>query len=202
MRDFVKVSCVLKEGGYVFDMMIETPSLDLLPGLLSAMDEGYSPNTSDVTPAEVAIRRSEIRMDEEGFVDKMIGARDPQHMSRMPAGRLPSLSWWVVEDGVFLGSVQLRWQEGTHALPAHVLGHIGYAIRPSARGKGIGTLAARHACQHAFERGMEHVEIACKEENIASRRIIENLGGACVKTFVQARKVVFVYKVMLDGLRF
>ena len=45
------------------------------------------------------------------------------------ARRLPGFKRWLW-DGEFCGSIGLRWQPGTTALPPHCLGHIGYAVVP------------------------------------------------------------------------
>lgn len=45
------------------------------------------------------------------------------------ATRLPGIRRWIW-DGEFCGSIALRWQQGTTALPPYCLGHIGYAVVP------------------------------------------------------------------------
>ena len=44
-------------------------------------------------------------------------------------------------DGWFSGSIGFQWQPTTPDLPAHVLGHIGYAVVPWKRGRGCATRA-------------------------------------------------------------
>ena len=51
------------------------------------------------------------------------------------AARLPGFRLWLW-DTEFCGSIGLRWQPGTSELPAHVLGHIGYAVVPWKEGHG------------------------------------------------------------------
>ena len=56
--------------------------------------------------------------------------------------KLPFIVRWMW-DGDFCGSISLRWQTGTDALPPHVLGHIGYAVVPWKRGRGYASEALR-----------------------------------------------------------
>src|SRR5437899_7074529 len=53
--------------------------------------------------------------------------------------RVPATYWWIVEGSTYLGAITLR-----HALNEKLLeggGHIGYGVRPSARGRGLATWA-------------------------------------------------------------
>ena len=78
----------------------------------------------------------------------------------------------------------LRWQEGTDTLPAHVLGHVGYAIVPWKRGRGYASEALRVMLERARAVGLGRVEITTDRENAASRRVIEKNGGRLVGEFV------------------
>src|SRR5687768_7561622 len=56
----------------------------------------------------------------------------------LPHGWVTATLYWLVEDGQFVGTVNIR-----HELNDWLLrygGHIGYAIRPSWRRRGYGTL--------------------------------------------------------------
>lgn len=82
--------------------------------------------------------------------------------------------WWV--DGVeFLGRIAIRHRL-TPALRA-VGGHIGYDVRPSARGRGHGTAMLATALPVAATLGIDPALITCDADNIASRRVIERNGG-------------------------
>ncbi len=79
---------------------------------------------------------------------------------------------WILEDGQIQGGIALR-----HELN-EISGHIGYGIRPSARGRGLATWALGEMLQLARGRGMERVMLVCVAGNIASARTIEHNGGA------------------------
>ncbi|WP_327633567.1 GNAT family N-acetyltransferase [Kribbella sp. NBC_00482] len=89
--------------------------------------------------------------------------------------RVHASYWWIVEDGVYLGAISLR-----HALNEKLLeggGHIGYGVRPSARGRGLATWALGAVLDQARVRGMDRVLITCDDDNVASARTIERNGG-------------------------
>nr|WP_275426719.1 GNAT family N-acetyltransferase [Elioraea rosea] len=90
--------------------------------------------------------------------------------------RLPGYTRWV-SDGGFCGFVNIRWQKGTEALPAHVSGHIGYGVVPEKRGRGIATRALALMLDEARGLGLAHVELTAEADNVASHRVIERNGG-------------------------
>lgn len=56
-------------------------------------------------------------------------------------------------------------------------GHIGYGIRPSERGKGLGKLQLELGLQKAKEMGLERVMVSCNAFNKASDAVIKHCGG-------------------------
>jgi predicted acetyltransferase len=91
------------------------------------------------------------------------------------AGRVHSDYWWIVEDDTYLGAIALR-----HALTEFLLrvgGHVGYGVRPSARGRGLAAWALRSLLPRARELGLERLLLTCADANPASSRTIENVGG-------------------------
>ena len=97
------------------------------------------------------------------------------HATALPEGRVHSDYWWMVEDEEFVGYLAIR-----HELTDLLLqegGHIGYAVRPSRRGRGHATRALALALGRARELGLERVLLTCEEDNTASARTIERNGG-------------------------
>lgn len=91
------------------------------------------------------------------------------------AGRVHATYWWIVDHDTYLGAISLR-----HALNDFLLragGHVGYGIRPSARGRGLAAWALRSVLPHARALGMERVLVTCEDTNLASARTIEKAGG-------------------------
>jgi predicted acetyltransferase len=91
-------------------------------------------------------------------------------------GVVPEDMYWLVRDGAeVLGASRLR-----HTLtPAleDVGGHIGYSIRPSARGQGYGMLLLALTLERAGARGLARVLLTCDTANVGSARVIERNGG-------------------------
>jgi len=82
---------------------------------------------------------------------------------------------WIVEEADYLGRVSLR-----HQLTDALLtwgGHIGYGVRPSARGRGAATYALSAILSLCRERGIDPALVTCDVDNAASRRTIEHNGG-------------------------
>jgi predicted acetyltransferase len=106
-------------------------------------------------------------------------------------------------DGEFCGSIGLRWQPGTSALPPHVLGHVGYAVVPWKRGLGYATLALKLLLPDARAEGLEHVELTTDADNVASQRVITANGGVLVEDFLKpeshGRGEALRFRIDLDG---
>ena len=95
--------------------------------------------------------------------------------SPRPAGFVTATSLWMVEGDEVLGRVSLR-----HALTPFLLqvaGHIGYAVRPSARRRGVATRALALTLPIAASRGIDPALITCDVTNVGSRKVIEANGG-------------------------
>ena len=105
---------------------------------------------------------------------------------RLPDGttrkRLPGFNRWI-SDGAFCGSIGMRWQPGTAALPPHVLGHIGFSVVPWRRRLGIATRALALLLPEVREIGLDHVELTTDPENLASQKVILSNGGVLVERF-------------------
>ncbi|WP_433788515.1 GNAT family N-acetyltransferase [Actinoplanes sp. CA-252034] len=90
-------------------------------------------------------------------------------------GLVHATYWWMVEDDTILGTISLR-----HSLTDFLLqagGHIGYAVRPSARGRGVAGWALGDVLEVARRRSLTLVLITCDVDNTASARVIEKCGG-------------------------
>jgi predicted acetyltransferase len=107
------------------------------------------------------------------MVDFILAQERPE--SPRPVGWVPSTQRWMVAGGQFVGRISLR-----HELTELLFtwgGHIGYSVRPSARGRGLATEALRRMLPLCSERGLDQVLVTCDEGNLASRAVIETNGG-------------------------
>lgn len=93
----------------------------------------------------------------------------------LAVGRVPCSYRWILANGAVVGTIAVR-----HRLNEGLLvrgGHIGYAVEPGSRRRGVATASVRLALAIASKRGLETVLITCEAENTASARTIERVGG-------------------------
>ncbi|NEE01352.1 GNAT family N-acetyltransferase [Phytoactinopolyspora halotolerans] len=95
--------------------------------------------------------------------------------SPRPGGHVPATTMWWVDGTDYLGRIAIRhrltdslWRLG---------GHIGYDVRPSARRQGHATAMLKSALPIARDLGIEQALVTCDDDNVASRKVIENNGG-------------------------
>ena len=121
------------------------PSRDYLPGYVSALERGWSPDNMRGEPAAQE-ELEQIAADADAFLASLVDKEARGEPITLPDGttvpRLPGYRRWLW-DGEFCGTIWLRWQRGTEALPPYCLGHIGYAVVPWKQGRGYATRALR-----------------------------------------------------------
>jgi predicted acetyltransferase len=90
---------------------------------------------------------------------------------------VPCSHRWVVNaQGSIVGVVRVRHHIHTEFL-ANELGHIGYDVPSSQRGRGFGVITLKAGLEHARALGRERVLLYADTDNIASWRTIERCGG-------------------------
>ena len=104
-----------------------------------------------------------------------------------PAGWVTGTYLWMVDDDRVVGRISLRHRLSPWLL--EVGGHIGYAVRPSARRQGHATEALRLMLGVAAQRRIDRVLVTCDDDNVGSRKVIEANGG--VLEDVRNRKMRF-----------
>lgn len=134
----------------------------------------------------------EIKEGENGFVNSLYAASFSEFQEKLSKnvetakginlgpGWVPQTIYWLYADGIPAGYGKFR-----HYLNEQLLehgGHIGYVIRPSARGKGYAAVLLNLILEKAKERGLERVLLTCDEVNIASRKTIEKNNGVLTET--------------------
>ncbi|MEV7044272.1 GNAT family N-acetyltransferase [Amycolatopsis sp. NPDC051061] len=102
---------------------------------------------------------------------------DPEEFRRWTeAAETPThREYWWVAGAHFLGRARLNLRL-TGELPEFG-GHIGYDIRPTARGRGHATALLRAVLSAARGAGIDCALLTCAPDNHASRRVIERNGG-------------------------
>lgn len=160
------------------------PGPEHLEAYRAALARGWSPD--NLRPAAAQEQLASIAADPAAF---LAGLDDPDAKGppvTLPDGsqvpRLPSLRRWIWRDG-FCGSIGLRWQRGTEALPPTCLGHIGYAVVPWRRGEGLASAALVEMLPLARAIGLRHVDLTADPANRASIRVMERAGAVLVGRF-------------------
>jgi predicted acetyltransferase len=168
------------------EMTLVWPARQYLQSYVAVLERGWLPdNLRDGAAVQTELAR--IAADPDAFVKSLVvkdAAGDP---IILPDGttvpRLPGYRRWMW-DGEFCGTIGLRWQRGTEALPPYCLGHIGYSVVPWKQRRGHATRALREMLLEAKVEGLRFVEITTDPDNLASRRVIEANGGVLVEEFV------------------
>lgn len=92
---------------------------------------------------------------------------------------VPATVYFIIENSEVVGTIDLR-----HVLNKNYferLGHIAYYIKPSKRNKGIATKALGLALKKYEKEPIARILITSYEDNLASRKVIENNGGKLEK---------------------
>lgn len=147
-----------------------TPDIAYAQSYADALAEGLG---------EFAATQYEIDWVREDFPDWLRAEKDMSRRIVLPDGRevprVPFTDFWLVAGQEFIGRISIR-----HHLNANLElqgGHIGYAIRKNARGKGYGSLILTMALAEARKLRISRALLTCDDTNLASARIIEKAGG-------------------------
>ena len=147
--------------------ILTPPSRAFRESFLEAVEEFRASNTLhhltsiDVTP--------------ETFDNFLIRRRNISDGIDLPFDWVPSNDFWLVEAGRFIGRVTIRQELLTQRHKA--IGHIGYAVRPSERGKGYGKMLLSMALPFAKRLGIKNAVVSCGPHNYASQAIIHSCSG-------------------------
>ena len=140
--------------------------------LLVEMMEEWTECGEEIIPA--AIRKTDYR-NYEAYHSSLELSKEEADRSE---GRLVEDSTFFCLDtdrNLFVGAVNIR-----HSLNQGLLwngGHIGDGVRPSERGRGIGTQMVRLALLECKRLNISPVLMVCRKTNIPSARTIEKNGG-------------------------
>ena len=99
-----------------------------------------------------------------------------------PPGYSIAFQYLYMCDDEVVGMVNFRPNAMSHPYLSQYGGHIGYSVKPSKRGQGIGTLMLKEFLPICKEYGLDKVMISCMSSNDASRKIILNNGGVYENT--------------------
>jgi predicted acetyltransferase len=109
-----------------------------------------------------------------GFAAWVARLTEPDPAQPIEAGEGRCRYRWIVERDRVLGAVALRYGRNDYVRWA---GHLGYGIRPSARGRGLATWAVNRMLDEARSLGLDRLLAVCAVDNVASAKTIERCGG-------------------------
>ncbi|HEX3363463.1 GNAT family N-acetyltransferase [Phenylobacterium sp.] len=150
------------------------PDLAYMASYVDALHEGYARDSLRPESPELI---AQITREPEWFVRLV---NNPPTTIVLPDAslgeRVPETELWWVEDDRFLGSVGVRHR--LNDLLEAWGGHIGYSVRPSARGQGHATAMLAAMLDHIREHlSLDRVTLTVNSNNPASMRVIEKNGG-------------------------
>jgi len=105
--------------------------------------------------------------------------RDNRNGINLEKGQVAHTVYWLVDDKKFIGVLRLNKKLNKKLRTRG--GNIGYVIRPSERKKGYGAEILRLGLLKAKKLGLKKVHIDCRENNSASKKIIEANGGVFIE---------------------
>jgi predicted acetyltransferase len=144
----------------------------------------------------------EIPADENGYVNSVCGMSYEEYKAWLireeknakkteleDGWKVPQSTYWLYADGRPVGQGRIR-HFLTDAL-REAGGNIGYVIRPTARGRGNGTILLRELRKEAAKLGIERALVTVHNDNPASIRVAMKNGGALEKV-TDTRHLIWV----------
>ena len=152
-------------------MELVKPSIHYKDSFLEAIKEFHAiaeDNSKDLYELNIDYLNNNLQL----YIAKLLSEAEGENL---PEGYVPQTTYWLVDNGEFIGRVSIR-----HRLTEKLLiegGHIGYDIRPSKRKMGYGKKILALSLSKAKELVIKKVLVTCNENNIGSKKIIEANGG-------------------------
>jgi predicted acetyltransferase len=153
------------------------PNTALKASFLEAIREAQSSGSGLASTLAVSVDMLEAKF--EAYVAERLRMDDPAFV---PSDKVLQTDFWLVDDGRYMGLLKLR-----HALNdalRMVGGHIGYEVRPLARGQGYATRMLALGLLEARKLGLARVMLTCDDDNVASYRVMES-NGARLEAVIQ-----------------
>jgi len=142
----------------------------------AALEESYRSYVAEARAVDDPLVPWVLGFDADDFPAMLARLSDAADGEGLCENLVPHTTYWTVDAaGEIVGVVNLR-----HRLNDFLLregGHIGYSIRPSLRGRGLGGRQLALALEAAGRRGLAKVLVICQADNAASSRVIEKNGG-------------------------
>jgi len=117
--------------------------------------------------------------DFENFYDKLISNETPNNKDYSP-----QYTYLAFDNNDLVGVVVLRTELKGHLV--NYGGNVGYIVRPSKRKKGYGSLILKEGLKILKEKfKVDYVVLGCRNNNIGSKKVIENNGASFVNEYYE-----------------
>jgi predicted acetyltransferase len=145
------------------------PSKKYIKGNIANIKELYK-------KSEISLKEFSKEIEKRKNVNLFLGwLKDQRNGINIEKGRVQSTTYWLVDNEEYIGRLNLRKKLNKKLRIRG--GNIGYEIRPLMRGRGYGIEILRLGLLKAKKEGFKKIFIDCREDNIASKKIIETNGG-------------------------
>ncbi len=152
-------------------MILIRPSIEYLTSYIEFAEQLEEEGNKERFPLD------EAKKDPNTYIENMKILETERYKTIAPYLVPTTILWLIEENGdEVIGRLSIRHSLGNDFLK-NFGGHIGYAVKPKYRRKGIGTFLLGEGLKFAEKVGVSEVLITCDEGNIPSKKIIEQGGG-------------------------
>jgi len=151
------------------------PDLDLRKASSNENLDDLFEMHQEVPAEETGFMNPANGMDSDEFKSFVSGLLAESKGGGLSEGRVPMTTYWLFQDSVPVGISRFN-----HMLTPDLLregGHVSYAIRPSARGRGLGNEILKLTLAEVRNFVSGRVLLTCLSDNDPSRHVIEANGG-------------------------
>jgi predicted acetyltransferase len=130
---------------------------------------------NEIPAQETGFTNPAFELDADQFEAYVKGLLAESRGAGLSEGRVPMTTYWLFEDGLPVGISRFN-----HMLTPDLLregGHVSYAIRPTARGRGLGTRILELTLEKVKNFVSGRVLLTCDTDNDRSKKVIEHNGG-------------------------
>jgi len=123
--------------------------------------------------------------------DRWLTGMHNRHTGRnLPKGYVRENFYLCRENGALVGVFSLKFELTEYLL--HFGGHVGYAVRPACRNRGIATRMLHHGMDIARGFGFDKLLCVCDDDNYASEKVIVKNGGVLENELYDPEEAVTV----------
>lgn len=123
--------------------------------------------------------------------DRWLTGMHNRHKGRnLPEGYVRENFYLCRENGALVGVFSLKFELTEYLL--HFGGHVGYAVRPACRNRGLATRMLHQGMDIARGFGFDKLLCICDDDNYASEKVIVNNGGTLENELYDPEEAVTV----------